>query len=133
MSTQKRPGPVRRDVKEGRCPPDGSAGPCSSHLSGSAGRPVSTAAMTACRAARASPDPAVDDRWASFPASPWRLAELDTQQRHNNERVEMNKHEAARIAAKLKEVEEKVTRLEDLVRRVLENARATSSVTSSPR
>ncbi|WP_190176202.1 hypothetical protein [Streptomyces naganishii] len=61
------------------------------------------------------------------------MAELDTQQRHNNERVEMNKHEAALIAAKLKEVEDKVTRLEDLARRVLENARATSSAASSPR
>ncbi|MCX5585834.1 hypothetical protein [Streptomyces erythrochromogenes] len=102
-------------------------------LSGSAGRPVSAAAMTAYRAARASPDPEVDDRWASLRASPRRLAELDTQQRHKNERVEMNKNEAALIAAKVKEVEDKVTRLEDLARRVLANARATSSATSSPR
>ncbi len=131
MSALKRHGPVRRDVKKGCCPPDGSAEPGASHLSGSAGRPVPTAAMTACGAARASPDPAVDDRWASLRASSRRLAELDTQQRHNNERVEMNKHEAALIAAKLKEVEDKVTRLEDLARRVLENARATSSAASS--
>ncbi|MFE2096990.1 hypothetical protein [Streptomyces sp. NPDC059468] len=133
MSAQKRHEPVRRDVKEGSCPPNGSAGPRLSHLSGSAGRPDSTAAMTACRAARASPDPVVDDRWASLRASPRRLAELDTQERHNNERVEMNEHEAALIAAKLKEVEDKVARLEDLARRVLENVRATSSAASSPR
>lgn len=87
--------------------------------------------MTACLAALASPDPEVDDRWTSLRASPQRLAVFDTQQRHNNERVEMNKHEAALIAAKLKEVEDKVTRLEDLARRVLEDARATSSATSS--
>ncbi|MGW0879037.1 hypothetical protein [Streptomyces sp. NPDC002671] len=61
------------------------------------------------------------------------MAELGTQQRHNNERVEMNKHEAALIAAKLKEVEDKVARLEDLARRVFENVRATSSAASSPR
>ncbi|MFE3637194.1 hypothetical protein [Streptomyces sp. NPDC059168] len=61
------------------------------------------------------------------------MAELDTQQRRDNERVEMNKHEAALIAAKLKEVEDKVARLEDLARRVLEKARPTSSATSSPR
>ncbi|MFJ9816044.1 hypothetical protein ACIRU3_12340 [Streptomyces sp. NPDC101151] len=74
----------------------------------------------------------VDDRWASLRASPRRLAELDAQERHNNERVEMNEHEAALIAAKLKEVEDKVARLEDLARRVLENVRATSSAPSSP-
>ncbi|WP_146610455.1 MULTISPECIES: hypothetical protein [unclassified Streptomyces] len=61
------------------------------------------------------------------------MAELDTQQRRDNERVEMNEREAELIAAKLKEVEDKVARLEDLTRRMLENARATSSAGSSPR
>ncbi|MFD3640720.1 hypothetical protein [Streptomyces griseus] len=70
----------------------------------------------------------VDDRRAS----PRRLAELNTQQRHDSERAEMNEHEAALMAAKLKEVEDKVARLEDLARRLLENGRATSSAASSP-
>jgi hypothetical protein len=61
------------------------------------------------------------------------LAGLEKQQRHDNERVDMTKHEAALIAAKLKRIEEKVALLEDLARRVLEKERATSSATSSPR
>ncbi|MEU6918363.1 hypothetical protein [Streptomyces olindensis] len=40
----------------------------------------------------------------------------------------MNEHEAARIAARLKEVEAKVTRLEELVRKIAEKGAATSSV-----
>lgn len=39
----------------------------------------------------------------------------------------MNEHEAARIAARLKEVEEKVTRLEELVRQVVKKGAATCS------
>ncbi|MFC9393784.1 MULTISPECIES: hypothetical protein [Streptomyces] len=60
------------------------------------------------------------------------MADLDMQQRHDSERVEMNEHEAALIAVKLKEVEDKVARLEDLARRLLESGRATSSAASSP-
>ncbi|MEU6578852.1 hypothetical protein [Streptomyces sp. NPDC046805] len=55
------------------------------------------------------------------------MAERSTQQRHSYERVDMNENEAARIAARLKEVEEKVTRLEELMRRVAEKGPATSS------
>jgi hypothetical protein len=132
MSAQKRRGPAWRNAKEGFCPPGGSAESGLSHLSGPVGRPDSTAAVTACRAARASPHPVADDRWASLRASPRRLADLDMQQRHDSERVEMNEHEAALIAVKLKEVEDKVARLEDLARRLLESGRATSSAASSP-
>lgn len=39
----------------------------------------------------------------------------------------MNENEAARIAARLKEVEEKLTRLEEIARRVAEKGPATSS------
>lgn len=127
MSAQKGHGPVRRDGKKGSCPPDGSTKPRLSHLSGSVGRPDSTAMMTACRAVRASPDLAVNGRWASLRASPRQLAERGTQQRHSNERVTMTEHEAARIAARLKEVEEKVMRLEEIARRIADKVSATSS------
>ncbi|MEV8543209.1 hypothetical protein [Streptomyces sp. NPDC051572] len=101
--------------------------PLTPYVSALAGRPDSTAAMTACRAVRASLDSTVDDRWASLRASPWKLAERSTQRRHNNERVDMNEDEAARIAARLKEVEEKVARLEELARQVSKRGPATSS------
>ncbi|MFE0175142.1 hypothetical protein ACFWZ2_22750 [Streptomyces sp. NPDC059002] len=111
MSTRGRD-PARRDAKEGFCPPGGSEAPCTSYVSGLAGRPTSTAAMAPCWTVR---------------ASLRELAERDTQQRHGDERVGMNEDEAARIAARLKEVEEKLTRLEEMARRVAEKGSATSS------
>ncbi|WP_265584692.1 hypothetical protein [Streptomyces justiciae] len=39
----------------------------------------------------------------------------------------MTEHEAARIAARLKEVEEKVMRLEEIARRIADKVSATSS------
>jgi hypothetical protein len=122
------PGGMRGNPKDGFRPPCGSAAPHAPDVSGLAGRPSSTAAMTACRAVRASPDPVADGRWASLRVSPRRLAGRSTRQRHSNERVAMTEDEAARITARLKEVEEKVMRLEEIARRVAEKAPPTSSV-----
>lgn len=125
--------PVRREAKEGCCPHGGSAGPCSSHLSGSADRPDSTTAMTACPAARASPGRDVDDCGQAFGQAPGGWLDSTRGNGTTTNGVEMNKYEAAMIAAKIKEVEDKVTRLEALARQMLEKARVTSSATSSPR
>jgi hypothetical protein len=50
------PNGMHGNPKDGFCPPCGSAAPHASYVSGPAGRPSSTATMTACQAVRASPD-----------------------------------------------------------------------------
>lgn len=60
----------------------------------------------------------MDDRWASLRASPRRLADLDTQQRRDNERVEMNEREQQTLAGCLAQLSERVERLAQLAEEV---------------
>jgi hypothetical protein len=114
-----------RKAKDGFLPLGGSATPLTSHLSGLAGRPGSTAAMTACRARRASPYAAMNGRRASLWASPRRLGGGSTQQRDGSERgdmteqipsagrelIDIHNRESAEVAALVREMTAMVARL----------------------
>lgn len=146
------PDGTRTNSKDGFSPSDGSAVPQASYLSGLAGRPVSTAAATACRAARASPDPTAHGRWASLRASPRRLGEDHTKHRHDSERGDMTEHipsagkelidihnrELAEMAAMVREMATTVARLGREAREMREEVTrfrnaATAAPSSTPR